>query len=227
MPTSRDIRNQVEFLTARWIELGFCDQQNPPVLRVLDHENEEISIASQGRMGMALKDVEYEQIYNELKRSRIYNMKMLDGALVQLLYRFHRRRIVKHCLAFYPSPYLDDFQNHPDIYKEDVIYAEVVKRSIVPFPFRFDFDEEAAIDLTHPRSHLTLGQYQNCRIPVSAPLTPALFLDFVLRNFYSAAHSQESQGLAVTTDRFQETITDQERTVLHMQTPIQRYSDAS
>ena len=221
MPTSKDIRDQVESLTARWIELGFCDQQNPPVLRALGHENEEISIASQGRMAMALKNVEYKQIYDELVRSRMYNMKMLDGALVQLLYRFHRRRIVKHCLAFYPSLYLDEFQNRPDIYKEDVIYAEVVKRSIVPFPLRFDFDEEAAVNLMYPRSHLPLGQYRNCRIPVSAPLTPSLFLDFILRNFYYAAHSQEGQSRAVATDRFQETITGQERTVLHMQTPIQ------
>ena len=58
MPASKDIRNQVEVLTARWIELGFCDQQNPPVLRMLGHGHEEISIASQGRMGMALKNVE-------------------------------------------------------------------------------------------------------------------------------------------------------------------------
>lgn len=100
-----------------------------------------------------------------------YNMRMLDGALIHMMYRFRNNQLEAHRLAFFPSPFLGEFQNNPEIYLEDEIYAEVIMRNIVPFPLRFDFDcrEEVVVEMYHPKSHLTLGQYQNCRIPVSSP----------------------------------------------------------
>ena len=140
-------------------------------------------------------------------------MRMLDGALIHMMYRFKNNQLEAHRLAFFPSPFLEEFQNNPEIYIEDEIYAEVTMRNIVPFPLRFDFDcrEEVAVDIEHPKSHLTLGQYQNCRIPVSAALTPHHFIEFILRNFYNTAYRKYSNQLSTFSDRFETSITEREK----------------
>ena len=90
----------------------------------------------------------------------------------------------------------------------------------MPFPVRFDYD--ARIDrgeAAHPLSHLTLGQYRNCRIPVSAPVTPSRFVDFILRNFYHTAFIRYADRLPTATWSFAETIRPDERSVAHVVVP--------
>ena len=55
-------------------------------------------------------------------------------------------------------------------------------KNIVPFPLHFDFDSPIEIvrELEHPISHLSLGQYEHCRIFVSTGLPPFYFISFVL-----------------------------------------------
>ncbi|MCL4553038.1 MAG: DUF2290 domain-containing protein, partial [Candidatus Marsarchaeota archaeon] len=189
MLSAKHILEQLERLTSDLVGHSLCNHQHFPTLQNLRDGSVEVGIGGDVSMGVTLKNVSYKDIYSELDRSQAYNMKMLDGALIQMLYRFRNDRIETHRLAFFPSPCLEEFQNNPEVYLEDVVYAEVVKRNIVPFPVRFDFDSREGIakELEHPRSHLTLGQYENCRIPVSAPLTPYHFLSFVLRSFYHTA----------------------------------------
>ena len=67
---------------------------------------------------------------------------MLDGALVTLRYRFRNGEVSEHSLSYFPSPDLEHFQNDPEIYLQDEIYADVVARNIVPFPVRFDFFDD-------------------------------------------------------------------------------------
>jgi hypothetical protein len=112
---------------------------------------------------------------------------------------------------------LEHFQNAPDIYLEDEIYADVTARNIVPFPVRFDYnsDPHRFEEIHHPYSHLTLGQYKNCRIPVCSPLTPIAFGGFVLRSFYNTAYRKYSQDLPAPMVVFSKTITENERRVPH------------
>ena len=62
---------------------------------------------------------------------------------------------------------------------------------------RFDYDarDDQYRELAHPKSHLTLGQYRNCRIPVTAPLTPFRFIDFILRNLYDNESDRYAENL--------------------------------
>jgi hypothetical protein len=119
-------------------------------------------------------------------------------------------------LAFFPSPNLDCFQNDPEIYELDDIYADILSKNIVTFPIRFDFDPANFTDVDHAKSHMTLGQYKNCRIPVSEPLTPALFIDFILRNFYNTAYRKYSDELQFCSDYFPKSISPNEQRVLHL-----------
>jgi len=163
-------------------------------------------------------------IYNELLRTEAYNLLMLDGALIQMSYRVKNDLVETHRLAFFPSPYLEGFQNEPDLYIEELVYAEVIWKNIVPFPLRFDFDSREGVyeELRHPKSHLTLGQYKNCRIPVCAPLTPYHFVSFLLRHFYHTAYWHYSDDIRPHSYCFLETIFTREREILHIQVPSYR-----
>ena len=110
----------------------FLDDTHRPVLRV--------SFPGADHISSAMRDRPYEQIYRDLAESRAYNIKMLDGALVQMTYQFVQRDLLNHRLAFFPSPSLREFENDPESYLYDELYADVVAESIVHVPMRFDYD---------------------------------------------------------------------------------------
>lgn len=217
MITFTRIHHQIETLTSDLIELGFSDRQNYPSIRYFSSNCVEISYKHQNHLTVAYRNIPYKEIYNILNKHDAYNIMMPDGALIQFMYRFIQGRISQHRLAFYPSPYLEEYQNNPEIYEIDELFAEVIKRDIVPFPFRFDFDSSELQG--HPKSHLTIGHYKNCRIPVSSPLTPYHFLDFILRNFYNTAFINRDIKLTQFRDCFDQTIILSERRILHIEIP--------
>ena len=120
--------------------------------------------------------------------------------------------------SYFPSPSLEHFQNDPELYLLDEIYADVVARNIVPFPVRFDFSNDASkfVEIHHPYSHLTLGQYENCRIPVCSPVGPLTFGAFILHNFYNSAYRKYSDELPTGPLLFANTITAREREIPHL-----------
>ena len=184
MSTPNRVKKQINKLVSRLVENGLIDDQNFAFQRTAKKRHKEITFKGAEHIQVALRDRPYKEIYQELVRKRAYNAKMLDGALLQMMYIFDGDILQRHRLAFFSAPHLEEFQNNPDIYLEDEIYADVVAKNIVSFPLRFDYDIRNQ-GPTHPRSHLSLGQYKNCRIPVSAPLTPFWFVNFILRNFYN------------------------------------------
>ena len=148
---------------------------------------------------------------------------MLDGALLTLLYRFSGDNIIAHRLSYFPAPDLLSFQDKPELYMEDEVYTDILDKRIVTVPLRFDYDNNASVysPVEHPISHLTLGQYKNCRIPVSSALTPYQFISFITTHFYHTAYI--SCRFNVYYDKFEDSIFPEERKVLHMNTPVYRY----
>ncbi|HCJ1216380.1 TPA: DUF2290 domain-containing protein, partial [Klebsiella pneumoniae] len=61
-----------------------------------------------------------------------------------------------------------------------------------------------------------LGQYENCRIPVCSPITPSLFIEFILRSFYNTALLNFSDKINLKMKRFQETATILEKDRIHI-----------
>ena len=218
MVASAQVHKQILALTADLIGLSLCNDQNFPTLTKLPGRQIDISYSGASNLSIVLKNLPYSEIYHELKRTQAYNLKMIDGALIQIMYRFVDDKLVSHRLAFFPSPDLHEFQNNSDIYETDEIYADVIMKNIVTLPVRFDFDISEGVfeELHHPKSHLTLGQYHNCRIPVSAPVTPWAFIDFILRNFYNTAHRRFCSKVTNFTDCFQKTISQIETNVMHV-----------
>jgi len=224
MPEPSAILRQINRLIAALMEVGLSSHQKPCFQRAVGPgPGTEVTFAGAEAVSVALKNRSYREIYDHLAKENAYLLKLPDGALIQMMYRFAGDELAQHRLAFFPSPYLEEFQNHPEIYLRDEIYADIVARNIVPFPIRFDFDgrEGTHVELDHPQSHLTLGQYQNCRIPVSRPLTPFRFLEFILRNFYHTAHRKYAEKLPHFPEFFENTLLTAERRIVHVTIPAE------
>lgn len=205
------IYKQICKITAKLIEVNLSVGQNFP-----RNKNGVISYTGVHDISLAMKDLAYEDIYKKLEETKNYNIKMIDGALIQLLYDYQHGELISHRLAFFPSPSLESFQNEPELYEDDEIYADILAKNIVTFPIRFDFDPKNFKELEHPKTHVTFGQYKNCRIPVSNPLTPELFINFILRNFYNTAFTKHTDDFSVSPSSFNQTITGKEKGVLHL-----------
>ena len=221
MPSPVRIKEQINRIVAYLVEISLSDSQNYAFQRKHHDNLEEVTFEKADYISSALKDRAYEEIYHELVKNGAYTVRMLDGALIQMMYIFSNTDLQRHRLAFFPAPHLDDFQDNPIVYLEDEIYADITSKGKVPFPIRFDYDARSDIHvkLKHPKSHLTLGQYKNCRIPVTAPMTPFWFIDFVLRNFYHTAFTRYADGLPSRSSSFPESILPDERGVVHIAVP--------
>ncbi|MEM8642769.1 MAG: DUF2290 domain-containing protein [Cyanobacteria bacterium P01_G01_bin.54] len=217
------IEQQINELIGYLVKVGLADSFNFPFTRRKSGQVTEISFVGSSYLSTALKEnSNYLEIYDGLHSEGAYNVRLLDGALISMRYLYVDSSLKQHYLSFYPSPYLEEYQSDPEIYlDESNVFAEIVARNVVPFPIRFDFDcrENIFQPIIHPRSHLTLGQYKRCRIPVTAPLTPYRFISFILRNFYNTAFQDYADKMPSFSRTFQESIVAEEKTVIHVQVP--------
>jgi hypothetical protein len=193
--TPEEVVAQIRAITIALIGSSFVDEQNYPSIRRYPGRLVEIGLGAELDLSVSLKNISYKEIYSALQEMGAFNVRMMDGALIQMFYTFRARELVSHRLAYFPSPSLEAYQNEPEIYEEDHIYADILAKNVVAFPIRFDFDSDDELfrPVAHPKSHLTLGQYKNCRIPVSAPLTPIVFVKFILRNLYATATTKAGE----------------------------------
>ncbi|MXX38988.1 MAG: DUF2290 domain-containing protein [Gemmatimonadetes bacterium] len=218
MTNPNQIVDHINELITYLVTISLADDQCFAFQRP-DRDIVQVTFEGAEHVSIALRDRSYREIYQHLKQDRAYNVKMLDGALIQMMYAFANGTLQRHRLAFFPAPHLEEFQNNPDIYQDDEIHADVIAKNIVPFPVRFDYDAGHYQELVHPKSHLTLGQYEHCRIPVTAPMTPFWFIDFILRNFYHTASVRYTDRLPAQGGSFAESILPAERDVVHMVVP--------
>ena len=215
---SKQILKEIHSLTETLIRLNLSIDQNFPTTLGTPSRSFEINVANSEKLTSALKNVPYREIFSVIESSRSYNIRMIDGALIILRYKFHNDSISEHVLSYFSSPNLESFQNEPEIYLEDVIYADIIDRSLVCFPMRFDYSSDVSkyVDGHHPYSHASFGQYKNCRIPVCSPVTPVSFGSFILRNFYNTAFRKFSDELPNGTLRFPKSISRNEMKMMHI-----------
>ena len=216
MLTAKNVYKEVRSITQKLIEVGLSDDQNFPTNKCISKNKEQIAYAGIKDLSIVLKNVEYVQVYQQLDKNRNYNIKMADGALIQMMYVYENSKLASHRLAFFPSPFLHEFQNEPEIYETDEIYADIIAKNILPVPVRFDYDPGNYQEVDHPRCHLTLGQFKNCRIPVCSPIMPNVFISFILRSFYNTASRKFTDELDLKNSLFPQTITTKEQKLLHI-----------
>lgn len=181
-----EILKEISSLTTELVGASMVDSQN--FVAVTKHAGRVWRVAQPGAdMSIALKKVPYAQIYADLAATNNYALRMLDGALIQFSYEGIGRSIERHRLAYLPAPDLEPYQNDPELYFGEQHFVDIVGHQVMPVPVRFDFDArpESVEDVVHPVSHVTFGQYQHCRVPVTRAVAPSEFLSFILSSFYS------------------------------------------
>ena len=216
MSDPKDIISEIGKITGSLIASGICTDQNFPTMRKMEGGVVDVGFSNLEDLSITLKNIPYTEAYGILSDRRSYNIKLLDGGLLQILYRFTSGELIRHRLAFFPSPNLLEYQNNSEIYEDDELYADVIAKNIVTTPIRFDFDRLAFVEDVHPMSHLTIGQYTNCRIPVSAPLTPFYFVSFILRAFYNTPFRNHCSEIQSVVKRFPKTIVGREIETLYV-----------
>ena len=222
MPTSQEIVRQITGITNYVIRQGLADDFNMPILNQLGTGFREISFPNADRISLDLKGNPYEDVYQDWLEHRAFNILVPMGGMIQLMYTFNRRSLIGHRLAFYPSFRLEGDQGDESTFEENEYSWFPADDSGTPFSVRFDYNADMTIheDIRHPRAHLTLGNRQHCRVPVTAPITPGVFVNFVLRNFLVLrdGHSY-ADGLPAHIEPFDATITIAERQLIHIGTP--------
>ncbi|WP_291128094.1 DUF2290 domain-containing protein [Flavobacterium sp. UBA7682] len=217
--TLNDTFQEIASITQLIIENGLSIEEKWP-----SKKDNKISWNDQKDISIALKNVEYDKKFEVLSKDKNYNLKMLDGALIQMMYEFNNtgRNLISHRLAFFPSPKHHRYDENIELYDEKYFgeseFHDIIEKNIIAFPIRFDFNSSADIfiDIDHPYSHSTFGEYQNCRIPVSGPITPSSFMHFIVKNFYFNAYKKNDIIWKVSDLRFQTTISKNEEKTLHL-----------
>lgn len=211
---TKSITKSINNITRTLIEFGICDDQNF-VCEIQEGGYAKVAYSKFSDLSVALKNIAYRDIYEELNKNRQFNFRLLDGGLVQLLYTINNEQIIGHRLCYFPSPSFESYQNEPDLYlDESNYYADMIDRAILPVPIRFDYDPSNHRSIYHPASHLTLGQFKNCRIPVRSPICPATFINFILLSFYHTAALEIPHRFETTL--FESTLTADEEKIVHV-----------
>jgi hypothetical protein len=221
MGKAKDTCDEINAITGKLIENGICDNQKFARLKQITATHTEVSFDTSASFSKVLRNIPYAEMYEEIKRSQDYNIAMADGALIQLQYIFEGEELIKHRLAFLPSPDLTVYQNDPEIYESDIIFAEIVAKNIVTTPIRFDFDKDSFVSDVHPMAHCTIGQYKNCRIPVSSAVSPYRFFEFILSSFYNTAYRDFGALLGTPAMLHPSTITPSEQQKIHINLMVQ------
>lgn len=186
MNNINNVKKEMNIIISHLVGDGISTYQQYPVIK--EHPNcvKKLEWNSIINLSISLRNLEYESIYSEIDKNKDYNIKLIDGNIIQMLYTFKDNQLYSHRLAMFPSPSLEMFQNDPEIYENDEIYADIISKKIVPFPIRFDYNkDEINSQSAHPYSHVSLGEYLNCRIPAYGPISPHIFMSFILESFYN------------------------------------------
>lgn len=188
MKKKQKVLEEVRKVTQELIRCGLAEEYNPPVIK-----NNDIVWENYTDISIYLRNMEYAVIYGEIEKNHNFNAKLPDGGMLQLMYRFDGRgtKLLSHRLAFYPSPSYEIYQNDAELYDADYIYGDILNKSVLPVIIRADYsNEETDSEIHHPYSHVTLGEYKNCRIPVDRPVSPMQFAKFIMEHFYYVPSSQ-------------------------------------
>ncbi len=172
-----------------------------------------------------LKKEDYKYIYDLIIENENYNFILLDGWIIQMMYKFswNWKNIESHRLTYYPNINTIQLWEDPEEYEERIywmrMFWDLIYKDNVSTPIRFDFNlnDPSFKEYDHSYSHLTFWWYKNCRITVSSPLTPFQFILFIIKSFYYEKYIEyKVDSLFLDTLLFDESITKNEKNKLYI-----------
>lgn len=92
MPTKTDlaylVKEEIDNIISKLIEVGLCVNQNFTSDKMIGN-NKIISWGQIKDLSIVMKNVDYEDIYKVLEEEGNYNIKLIDGSLIQMMYTFN------------------------------------------------------------------------------------------------------------------------------------------
>lgn len=215
MSDRTNIQGQIRNLTQLLVEKSIVVNQNYP-----KYQDNRITWENYQNLSFTLKNEPYEVIYEKSRIAKDYNFMLLDGALIQMQYTFKRNNLESHILSFYPNSNFENYQDNPEEFEElyygQKLFTDMIEKKTIIFPIRFDFSQ-VHTEIIHPKVHATFGNYSDCRIPISKPLSPNRFISFILRNFYHVKFIEDKLQDEINIElSFEEQITNKEKRLLHL-----------
>lgn len=216
--TINETFDEINEITRRIIESGLSIREIFPV-----RNDRQIVWQGFSDISIVLKNIPYTEKYKEINTTSNFNFQLYDYAIIQMMYKFDQKKdkLISHRLAYFPFPFAGSYDSELEIMAEELNketkFKEQFERQTISFPIRFDFSTESAHfrELYHSLAHATFGEFNDCRIPLSAPLTPTIFMSFILRNFYNSAFLDKGEFLSESVFRHKECITSKEKNTLH------------
>lgn len=212
-----NIKKSIDNIIATLIEKGLvCDQNFTAT------SDNEVRWSGNNDISICLKNIDYRDIYYELNKNRNYNMKFIDGSIIQLQYKFNSDNsyIKEHRLAYFPSPLLKRYNEEENYYDpmtfEEDIYSDIIDEFIITTPIRIDYNPSQFIDDEHPVCHMHFGQIEGCRIPVGRAIYPDEFIKFILKNFYNKFFIKYLKDYKFEVKKLNYTITEKEQKNIHI-----------
>lgn len=127
-----------------------------------------------------------EKIMNILLENKEYNLLLYDRSIIKYQFTIINGKICKERLIFIKKHnylWTKDEINKKDI--DDFGIDWFQEEASIPIVIRIDYDDENYEDIIHPITHMTLSNYEECRIPMMGAVTLYNFMNFVLNFFYN------------------------------------------
>lgn len=149
-------------------------------------------------------------IMDELLRERQYTVLLYDRSIIQVEFTIKNGEIVKERLLF--------LKKHNKIWdKEEIRMSDAADEDWfadedgIPVFLRVDYDPKSHIECDHAATHLTISNYETCRIPIQNVVSFSEFVRFVLFHFYG--RKLEMPIFRIDKNN---TITELERKMIHL-----------
>lgn len=186
MPTANELRGDIDGFLRLLTAADIAIFTNPVVARRSSSGSDRVSWKSATGGALSLFNIHRIQAYRSWVAEGSYSAVLYDGALLQMSFEVVGNQVIRHRLAYVPTPLeldsawlrSDPFLEVFDTHLAAAEHNDFCLRGSV----RFDFDLEAAA-VEHPAAHLTFGG-DGVRIPLIGPVSVGHFARFVFHNFY-------------------------------------------
>lgn len=115
-----------------------------------------------------------------------YNLLFYDKGIFQFEFEVYDGKIIKERFIFLKKQNKLWNKEEISLLDDDEIAEDWFSNEIgIPIIIRVDFDKHNYVELTHPISHMTINNYEECRIPMRGPISISKFVNFILNIFYN------------------------------------------
>lgn len=187
------LNTEINTISENLIKAGMAIDYN---FSIFDSKQSSVSVKVEKNLFDILSVNNIIDRYKNFIDNKFYNCLLFDGALLQFYYQFSNGDIITHRLCYVPCPInissndLEEFSIMEILEKIQELPQELSNKIKEHTMLRFDYDVENQ-SLLHPASHFTFLT-SNCRIPVCTPVSPLMFIQFILKNFYEQTYLTEN-----------------------------------